>query len=520
MNLTQRVHAVTGWLFAPAADYGIAVRWFLRALALIYFAAFASLGVQITGLAGEQGILPFGTALESLRQQAGTTAYWQFPNLFWIDSSDLSLKAAAVAGCLFATLLLFNRLPRISLAMLFVLYLSLFHAGQIYMNFQWDYLLLEAGFLALLLSINASRLVIWLFHWLLFRLRFESGIAKMLSGDQTWRDFSALRYYFETQPLPHRGAWYAHHLPEWILAPGVGLVLFAELLVPFLLFLPRRFRLFAGMVTLLTQLLILATSNHNWFNLLTIALCLFLFDDRALGRVWPFAKHPGSPPGIPEAGPSNRGRPGRWLTGVSAAVIFAASSALLWGLATQQRLPHAMNQAVNTVRAFGLTQRYHVFPTIRTERLEVELQGSADGLRWRRYDFRYKPGEPAVPPAFIVPHQPRLDWMMWFVTLSLPMNARWLEGLVQRLFENAPPVTALLASNPFSDAPPRFIRAEVYRYRFTTPEEKAETGNWWVREPAGPLLPMPWVNPAAVAATPGGRAFSAPRPPPPARRSR
>lgn len=478
----------------PANDYRLAASLFLKLLALIYFAAFASLAVQITGLAGHQGILPFTAKLEELRIHAGAAAYWKLPNIFWIESSDVALTGAALAGCLFSLLLLFNRVPRLSLALLFVLYLSLFHAGQIFLNFQWDYLLLEAGFLALLLTLNANHLVIWLFHWLLFRLRFESGISKLLSGDESWSNLTALRYYFETQPLPHWGAWYAHHLPDWMLRSGAGLVLFAELLIPLLLFLPRRFRMFAAGITLFTQLLILATSNHNWFNLLTIALCLFLFDDQALRRLVPkrqvshFSEVPGPQPG----------RVARWAVGLSAATIMLVSTFLLWEMVSGQRLPERITPLVSQVRAYGITQRYHVFPTINRQRLEVELEGSQDGLNWVPYRFRHKPQDPAIRPAVVLPHQPRLDWMIWFVTLSLPMNARWLDGLVYGLFENTPEVTALLANNPFSDRPPRYVRANVYRYRFTTPRERSESGHWWVRESAGPLLPMPWVNPSGT----------------------
>ena len=507
-------------MFAPADDYRRVSRLFLRVLALIYLAAFGSLGLQIEGLAGSQGLLPFGAYLEEAQGQMGAGAYWRLPNLFWLDSSDGVLAGAAWAGCAFAVLLLFNVLPRLSLIALFVLYLSLFHAGQMFMNFQWDYLLLEAGFLAILLAFSATRLVIWLFHWLLFRLRFESGISKLISGDASWADLSALRYYFETQPLPHWGAWFAHQLPDWLLRSGAGFVLVAELLVPLLMFLPRRFRLFAAWVTLLTQLLIVLTSNHNFFNLLTMALCLFLFDDRAIAGAIPARSKE------TKAGAAPRpGRAYRALVGAAAAVIVAASSALMAEMISGKTLPDRLSSAVGYVRAFGITQRYHVFPTIRTERLEVVLEGSADGTQWQPYRFRYKPQDVDRRPAFIVPLQPRLDWMMWFVTLNLPMNAQWLEGLVYGLFDNAPPVTGLLASNPFASSPPRMIRARVYRYRFATPDEKGITGDWWRRELLGPLIPFPWYNPAfgrgnqPGSLMPGAPAAAERETPPPARRS-
>ncbi|MEN8175351.1 MAG: lipase maturation factor family protein, partial [Pseudomonadota bacterium] len=253
-------------LFAPAAEMQRVSSLFLRVLALIYFSAFASLAFQIAGLAGPEGILPFADRLPVYRAELGNLAYLKYPTVFWISASDTALVGVTVAGCLLSVLLLFNIRPRAVLIGLFVLYLSLFHAGQMFMNFQWDYLLLEAGFLAIFIPGGPSRLVVWLFHWLLFRLRFLSGASKLITGDTSWSEFTALEYYFETQPLPHTGAWFAHQLPDGILMAGVVFVLFAELLIPWLMFLPRRWRLFAAWTTLLTQALIIATSNHNFFN--------------------------------------------------------------------------------------------------------------------------------------------------------------------------------------------------------------------------------------------------------------
>ena len=470
--------------FTLASDQLRVSALFLRVLGLIYFAAFASLAVQIEGLAGSRGILPFAAHLQALHAQMGDAAYWRVPTLFWLSAGDLALKGAAIAGCGFAVLLLFNRLPRLSLVMLFALYLSLFHAGQIFMNFQWEYLLLEAGFLALFLPGGPTRLVIWLFHWLLFRLRFESGASKLISGDPSWADLSALSHYFETQPLAHWGAWYAHHLPEGLLMAGALLVLTAELAIPFLMFLPRRLRLTAAWITLLTQVLILLTSNHNFFNLLTMALCLFLFDDRVF-------RGESSAPAKPAA--FRRGAVHGLLTGLIAAVTVPVSAALgleMFGVTP----PTAVTRTAAHVRAFGQAHRYHVFPTINTRRIEVELQGSHDGISWQSYVFRYKPQALDKKPAFIVPHQPRLDWMMWFIPLSPQMNQQWLDGLVQRLFDNEEAVTSLLAENPFAGQPPRYIQAQLYHYRFTTPEERADSGDWWRREPLGPLHWLPWTD--------------------------
>jgi hypothetical protein len=253
-------------LLAGAPEYRLVAWLFLRLLALIYLAAFASLSVQILALAGAQGILPIAEQLESLAEQWGPLRFLAYPSLFWVASGDWALLAAAYAGCSLSLLLLAGWRERPVLILLYSLYLSLYHAGQIFTNFQWDYLLLEAGFLSIFLP-GGSRLLVWLFRWLLFRLRFLSGISKLLSGDPGWSGLVALNTYFETQPLPHLGAWYAHQLPDWLLRLGTGATLVVEILVPFLMFFPRRWRFLAAWLTILWQVLIILTSNHNFFKI-------------------------------------------------------------------------------------------------------------------------------------------------------------------------------------------------------------------------------------------------------------
>jgi uncharacterized membrane protein YphA (DoxX/SURF4 family) len=329
--------------------------------------------------------------------------------------------------------------------------------------------------------------VVWLFRWLLFRLRFESGLAKLLSGDPGWRDLTALRHYFETQPLPHPGSWYAHQLPDWLLRAGTGGTLFVELVVPFFIFLPRPWRLFAAWVTILWQVLIIATSNHNFFNLLTICLCLFLFDDRAVGRLLPPVWRQRALAGrlLPE-------RPGRGMATVTLALALVLVPASLVSAAelVLGRPVEPLSGWLRQVDRFRVANRYHVFPTIETERIELQIEASADGVRWQPLDFRYRPDDPAQAPAFIVPHQPRLDWMLWFVPMN-PLFLDLFERFLIRLQEGAPAVTALLASPPNGDEPLRQLRVRVFRYRFSTPAKRAHSGHWWQREDLGPFYPLP-----------------------------
>ena len=481
-------------LFGPATDRELTAWLFVKGLALVYAVAFASLAVQIDGLAGPDGILPLRRVLDGALAEHGYAAILRLPTLFWIDSSGVALQGAAFAGAALALLLLFGWVSRRpALILLFVLYLSLYHAGQIFTSFQWDYLLLESGFLAIFLGDVPARLIVLLYEWLLFRLRFLSGFFKLASGDPSWRDFTALDYYFETQPLPHVGSWYAHQLPHWLLKAGVGFTLFAELIVPFLIFLPRPFRIFAAATTIVAQLLIIATSNHNFINLLTILLCLFVLDDRAVGRMLPGRIRARIPTGAQQPAP---GLAARVLNGAVALMLLTLSASMMLAMQSRRPLPHPLAAFSQVAPALGVGNVFHLFPTMQTERQELRIFGSRDGRTWEPYEFRYKPDALDKAPEFIVPHQPRLDWMMWFLPPQWPGIGFWLAPFLESLRQNRPAVTQLLARNPFEgQAPPQMLRVLAYRYRFTTPQERARTGNWWKAEYLGEFPDVPPRNP-------------------------
>jgi hypothetical protein len=472
---------------ALAEDFQIASWLFLRALALIYFAAFLSIAVQIPGLAGPNGILPFEEYLTLAYQQRGYQAFLYLPTVFWINSGNLALQLVAYAGCLLSVLLFIGYRRTTMLILLFICYLSLFHAGQMFMTFQWDTLLLEAGFLAIFLASGPSQLVIFLYHWLLFRLRFMSGVSKIASGDPVWADLTTLNYYFETQPLPHAGAWYFHQLPDWLLQAGVLFTFFTELIVPFFIFLPRRFRITAALITISMQLLIIASSNHNWINLLTIALCLFLLDDRLLRKILPDRLLPGEI-GIPadySPGPDKGLEKGSgsqksvYILPVFAFLIMTSSITVFLRYLPDLTFPAAIRQATVVARSWGIGHDFHVFPTMQTERHELQIEGSNDGKEWKAYQFKYKPGPLDQRPVFNIPHQPRLDWMIWFVPPQFPEFMYWFDRFIIKLEQGSPEVLDLLAHNPFPNAPPEYIRVQVFQYEFTDFDERNETGNWW-----------------------------------------
>jgi hypothetical protein len=468
--------------------YELVSALFIKLLALVYFIAFASLSSQIVALAGQDGILPLTHLLENATIEFGWKRYLAYPTVFWINAGDTALTMATWLGCAFSVLLLLNYKTRFSLLVLYLLYLSLYHAGQTFMNFQWDYLLIEAGFLAIFLTPN-SRIIIFLFRWLLFRLRFMSGLSKILSNDPGWAGLSALTFYFETQPLPPVGAWYAHQLPEWILILATAATLFIELVVPFMMFMARKYRFIAAWLTLLLQVLIILTSNHNWFNILTIILCLFLFDDKAIASVIP--KRLGSWL-LQQKQVASIPAYSRPISYVFAAIILVTSSVQLWEMASGNRIRGNPGHVLDYIERWSLANNYHVFPTVNQQRVELIIEGTADGHTWLPYSFKYKPGALNKPLHVVIPHQPRLDWMAWFVPLH-PLFIDWFENFLDALLDNSPDVTALLEHNPFPEAPPIAIRVQAYEYKFTDIDEHNATGNWWKRRYLGPFEPLPVV---------------------------
>jgi hypothetical protein len=466
--------------------YELVSALFIKLLAVVYFIAFASLSGQIIALAGQEGILPFTDLLQQASNELGWKRFLAFPTVFWINAGDTALTAATWLGCAFSVLLLLNYRTRFLLVILYLLYLSLFYAGQTFMNFQWDLLLMEAGFLAIFLTPD-SRLVIFLYRWLLFRLRFLSGLSKIISNDPGWAGLSALVYYFETQPLPHIGGWYAHQLPEWILMLATAATLLIELVVPFMMFMSRKHRFIAAWLTLALQLLIIMTSNHNWFNILTIILCLFLFDDRAVRKVLPASVSDWL---LEQKQVSTTPAYLKMASYLFATIIMITSSIHIWEMATGRTVGGKAGSALDYIQRWSLANRYHVFPTVNQQRVELIIEGTADGQTWLPYKFKYKPGELNKSLYVVIPHHPRLDWMVWFVPLHHDFIG-FFESFLGSLLDNSASVTAMLEHNPFPDTPPVAVRVQAFEYKFTNFKEHEITGNWWKSSYLGPFTPAP-----------------------------
>ncbi|MGR9101420.1 MAG: lipase maturation factor family protein, partial [Gammaproteobacteria bacterium] len=443
---------------------------------LLYFAAFASMAVQIEGLIGVDGILPLEAKLAAVEQAVPDRKYWLFPTLFWFDASDGALVAACYAGMLAASLVVLNFLTGIALSASFILYLSVVNAGQIFTAFQWDLLLLEAGFLALLL-IRGSTIVIFLYRWLIARFMFMSGVVKIASGDPAWADLTALNYHYLTQPLPAPPAFYAYRLPEWFHQVCVGGVLIIELVVPFFCFLTRPFRLFAAWSFIALQAGIILTGNFAFFNLLTIALCLFLFEDRDLRRIFP--------QNLIRSVTEKAARPGRGATILAGAwamlvLTICAAQLLIYHAGTKAAEP--VMTLVRLTSRFALVNNYGPFAVMTRTRPEIIVQGSEDGKNWLEYGFKYKPDGYKSGLSRNIPHQPRLDWQMWFQALGSPFEDPWFLRFLGKLQQGSPEVLGLLALNPFPENPPAHVRALLYRYTYSTPEQYRNTGQIWRRK--------------------------------------
>jgi len=326
---------------------------------------------------------------------------------------------------------------------------------------------------------------IWLLRWLLFRFMFMSGMVKLLSGDPNWWNLSALSFHFVTQPLPTPLAWYAAHLSLGTLKVLTAGTFFVELLLPFLIFCPRQLRFFAAFGILLLQSCILITGNYNWFNLQTMLLCLTLFDDAALQKLLPRQLiHRFSIT-------TDRERRHR------AVVVIVGALSLLIVLCSLVEMdlrfggsPPAAAQAIDRgIEPLQIVSSYGLFAVMTTKRHEIVVEGSYDGVDWREYEFKYKPGDVARRPLWIIPHQPRLDWQMWFAALEDPRGLIWFSRFLEGLLENKSAVTSLLASNPFPNQPPLYVRAQYFDYTYADGNQKVK-GLWWDRRLLGLYFPV------------------------------
>jgi uncharacterized membrane protein YphA (DoxX/SURF4 family) len=451
---------------------------FLRLLGLIYITAFGSLWPQIEGLAGSNGIVPAAQVMSAMRSAWGARAFLEAPTLFWFGISDAALVGFCIAGCVAAAALLIGVFSRTAAGVCFVLYLSLVLVAQPFMGFQWDALLLESGFLAVFAG---TPWLVWAYRFLLFRLMFESGAVKLLSHDPNWRNLHALRFHFMTQPLPNPVAYYAYRLPVWLLDASTAATLFIELVCPFFLFLGKRARYAAVVLLIFLQLLILLTGNYAFFNLLALALCIWAFDDGFFAPISRLLRRRTAP---------IRQSVLRRALAVALAILIAVGALQVLDMFTTGERP--ARRLLSFIAPFEIVNPYGLFAVMTTTRPEIIIEGSDDQVSWREYSFKYKPGELHRGLPLVAPYQPRLDWQMWFAALGSYDQNNWAGGLMYRILTGDQTVISLMSPPPFSK-PPRYLRALLYEYQFTTRGERARTGAVWQRRLLGT-----WFGPVSL----------------------
>jgi uncharacterized membrane protein YphA (DoxX/SURF4 family) len=501
------------------AQFFLTTWLYLRGLAVIYFFAFLSLSVQMIGLFGSDGILPAASFLKMVAANLGPERFWLLPTIFWLNCSDFLLVAVCVAGMFLSIAAFFGIGSLCCFIALWILYLSLLNIGQDFLSFQWDALLMEAGFLAIFITpwqplewpwrlyignfkfsssfCEVPQWSIWLGRWLIFRLMFESGLAKIASGDDTWRNLSALYFHYLTQPLPTPLAWFAAQMPQQIDAVSVICMFIIELILPLFIFMGRKMRLIAFFGFVALQVLIAATGNYAYFNCLTLVLCIFLLDDQMIKNV------------ISKVLTGNRAARnylteflndsdrfkslsrGQKITSIIVAVfIFIISlGSLERGFAGIVPIPEFIKSLYGFSSSYFIANSYGLFAVMTTKRREIIIEGSNDGVVWQAYEFKYKPGSVNRELPIVAPHQPRLDWQMWFAALGDPIHDRWFINFMFRLLQGKNEVLSLLANNPFPEKPPQYVRALFYDYHFTNATEHQRSNVWWRRDFEGECAP-------------------------------
>lgn len=557
--MAERAQAVFRWWFPRGETYAIGRVLFLRGLGAIYLVALLSWWVQVDEIAGSGGLIPLADFLDragEVLDQQNRSRWGSVPTLFWFGSGDGAIHLTCLVGVILAALLLVGLAPGPCLVGLWAIYLSLLSTGGAFMSFQWDILLVEAGFLAIWLApwgwreseggrripIGSSSpplrigetAVLWLAWFLIAKLMFQSGWVKLAwatsAQPEWWPEASAMTYHYFTQPIPNPLAWWMHQLPRGFQEFSLWPMYFVELVLPFFVFLGVRLRLVAALGFAGLMFGILLTGNYTYFNWLTIVLCLPLVADRdwrALGgfllrlrkRFRPNRKtdstgSSAAPNPLGSEGKPTSKPPG-WISlawrapalvllvllnfavclgdwhGVSQRI---RDPLLPWTHLSRDLTPEWVDRLRAKTSPFCLANGYGLFRTMTTERPEIGLEGSSDGVNWKPYDLRWKPDRLDEAPPWVAPHQPRVAWQFWFAALEPgyhPRNpsAGWMPRLVAGLLDNDPVALSFFAENPFPDRPPKAIRGVRWRYEFTTPEEKRETGNWWKRTRAGMWLP-------------------------------
>jgi hypothetical protein len=466
----------------------------LRWLGFVYAVAFFAAATQILPLIGSHGLLPVDSFLARIQNALGSPSagFVRLPSLFWFAHSDAILQLASWAGFALSCVVVAGFANAIVMALLWALYMSLVHVGQDWYGYGWEIQLLETGFLAIFLcplldgrpfpKREPPLVVLWLFRWLIFRIMLGAGMIK-LRGDPAWRDLTALYYHFETQPIPNPLSRWFHFLPHWILKAGVLFNFLAELIAPWFAFYPRIGRRIAGMIMVSFQFTLILGGNLSFLNWLTIVPALACFDDGFWAKLLPRALVNRAATAAAAAQPS---RPMRGVAWTVAAIVGVLSVLPVANMISPGQIMNTSFDPLDLVNTYG------AFGSVGRERLNVVFEGTVADVPdaravWKAYPYRALPVQLNRMPRQIAPGQPRLDWQMWFASMSTPGEYPWTLHLVWKLLRNDPGALSLFEENPFPQKPPRYIRAVLYRYAFARPGNPE--GNWWKREELGLWLP-------------------------------
>lgn len=456
----------------PSA-YSIAIQLFVRLLGLIYVIAYFPFLFQIRGLIGKDGILPLSEYLEIIKIRLKTKRFYYLPTLFWISASDSALFVLVWSGIILGSLLAMGFYPPVILLLLYLIHLSLTSAGQDFLSFGWETLLMEITLATtLLVATTPFNIFGWIsLNFLLLRFHIQAGTSKIWSRDKTWKELTAISYHYHTQPLPNTQAWYFDKFPMWFHKLSTLVMFYAEIIVPFAIFSPPEVRLFVFTQLVGLQITIWFTGNLSYLNHLTIVACVILVHNRFLESFL----------AIPQTlDPS----PFFWQVGVSVlGSIFLILQIICF---IQTFLPNNLfYRILYHIHPFHIAYPHQLFAMMTTKRYEIIVEGSDDGKNWNEYHFFYKPGNIAIRPRRISPYQPRIDWQAWFLPFSSIRSNWWFQRFLIKLLEGSPSVIKLLKYNPFSTKPPLYVRALIYDYKFTTHEERLKTKNWWKRNLLG-----------------------------------
>jgi len=471
----------------------------LRLLGAIYAIAFLVAIHQVVPLIGEHGLLPVDLFLQRVTEHFGSSGagFRRLPSLFWLIHGDTALQTVAWIGFLLSCVVLAGFANAIILAVLWILYMSLVHVGQEWYGYGWEIQLLETGFLAIFLcplldmrpfpKRPAPLAIIILFRWLAFRIMLGAGLIK-IRGDEVWRNGTALYYHFETQPIPGPLSRLFHFMPPAVLKTGVWFNHLAELVAPWFLFWPRIGRYIAGVVVILFQVVLILSGNLSFLNWLTILPVLACFDDACWSKLLPKKLVQMAVKADERAEPSQVMQISAWSISV---IIALLSIQPVYNMISPQQRMNASFDPLDLVNTYG------AFGSVGTERYNVVFEGTMDkypenSAHWKAYPYKGLPVALDKRPPQIAPYQPRLDWQMWFASMSTPDEYPWTLHLIWKLLHNDPAMLKLFAGNPFPDRPPRYIRAMLYRYRFAKPGNPE--GLWWTRTRIGAY----WLPPLSV----------------------